>query len=197
MGSFFSGSRLTLGSRLPFYSHCYSIGLSSIHYIPGTPSSDLPLSQVLNSDITMICTRCDQYIDVASLRNHRDYHHALKMMEYTTERPPPDTNDLIMRRQHILNRYAEFCDVEHPLDPLLVQRINDAFEYLRSEVENTFDGCRKLRESRDYEQRGFSLGCSAQCVCAVGVCSDGNSRWKTSMQDTRVYQVRNTYKLKY
>lgn len=152
----------------------------------GTPASDEPISRVLNSDISLQCPECNHYIDLESLRDHRNYHHALRVMEYQAELPL-NMKDLLARRQHLLKSHT-FSDIDYPLDLALVQRINDAYEVLRAEIENTFDGCRKIRESRDYEQRGFALSCSAESICAVGVCSDGNSRWKTSMEDTRVYQ---------
>ena len=65
--------------------------------------------------------------------------------------------------------------------------VDNAFEFLRAEVEGTYARDRRLRERthvHDAHGRGLSLG--VQCVVAVGVCSVANVRWKARMEDTYV-----------
>lgn len=55
-------------------------------------------------------------------------------------------------------------------------------------MEDTFESCRKIEENINFRVESFDLTCSVDFALAVGHCSDQNSRWKSLMEDTKVYQ---------
>jgi len=69
-----------------------------------------------------------------------------------------------------------------------IQLINDSYEIVKQEIEDTFECCRKIEENINTKVEGSHLGCCLDFVSAVGCCSDQNSRWKQAMEDCKVYQ---------
>lgn len=74
------------------------------------------------------------------------------------------------------------------LDVQSIQQIDDAYEILKQEVEDTFESCRKIDEKITFKVGSYDLSCSLDFVSAVGYCSDHNARWKSNMEDCKVYQ---------
>ena len=69
-----------------------------------------------------------------------------------------------------------------------IQKVNDAYEFLKADLEDTFEAYRQIQFDHDTSVRGIGLNCSTTCAPAIGICSDGNERWKSYMEDTRVFQ---------
>ena len=88
----------------------------------------------------------------------------------------------------MLRRMKKEATEENPIHPRQIQQVNDAYELLKSDMEDTFEVCRQVKEPVDTSCRGPALTCSADCVYALGMCSSPNSRWKSEMEDTKVYQ---------
>ena len=86
----------------------------------------------------------------------------------------------------ILQKQA--AEEEVPLDLKLVQQVNEAFEILKQDLEDTFESCRKVDEEIEFKVDSYDLACSLDFISAVGHCSDSNSRWKPAMEDCKVYQ---------
>ena len=78
--------------------------------------------------------------------------------------------------------------LEKPIEPKHIQQINEAYELLKSELEDTFEACRQVKEMVDTSCRATALSCSPSCVYALGMCSSPNSKWKSEMEDTKIYQ---------
>lgn len=74
------------------------------------------------------------------------------------------------------------------LDIKVIQQIDDAYEVLKQEIEDTFESCRKVNEDINFKVESHDLSCSVDFVLAVGHCSNSNSRWKSKMEDCKVYQ---------
>lgn len=101
---------------------------------------------------------------------------------------PESVEKLMLRRRAILRRMKAKTDSNNPLDPVELKRINDAYEYLKADLEDTFESFRQIKENVNTDTSGVALNCSAECVLAVGISSHGNERWKSAMEDTRVFQ---------
>ena len=101
---------------------------------------------------------------------------------------PDSVKALLKRRNAILKKLKQNTNGDKPLDPSQLQQINDAYEFLKADLEDTYEAYRRFRENPSTDVRGVGLNCSATCAYAVGICSDGNERWKNSMEDTRVFQ---------
>ena len=154
--------------------------------------SDTPDSEIIEiparPDITIYCQGCDRFIDLRSLNEHRFYHRALEIMRYQGINRPQSTEGLLKRRRAILRKMKQETSSENPLDPSELNKVNEAYEFLKSDLEDTFEAFRQIRENTVVDVKGVALNCSAACALAVGICSDANQRWKSQMEDTRVFQ---------
>jgi hypothetical protein len=69
-----------------------------------------------------------------------------------------------------------------------LQKIDAAYERLKQDIEDTFDSCRKIEENIDFAVDGFDVDCGVRFISAVSYCSNQNARWKSVMEDCKVYQ---------
>lgn len=88
----------------------------------------------------------------------------------------------------MLRRLKKEATEEDPIQPRKIQQVNDAYELLKSDLEDTFEVCRQVKEPVDTSCHATALTCSPECVYALGMCSSPNSRWKSEMEDTKIYQ---------
>ncbi|XP_078323765.1 protein phosphatase 2C-like domain-containing protein 1 isoform X2 [Crassostrea virginica] len=151
-------------------------------YTPETNITEIPT----NPDISIRCDRCKIYINLRALREHRLYHEALQVMKYQGKNKPTSIDGLRKRRQIILRKIREEKETQKQLHA--IQELNDAYEYLKAEVQGTFELERQNREEINTDVRGVAVNCSPPCVFAVGYCSSQNQRWKSYMEDTKVFQ---------
>jgi hypothetical protein len=89
----------------------------------------------------------------------------------------------------VLKKLKKEATLNNPLLPKQVQRVNDAYELLKSELEDTFEVCRKVKDTVDPTCRATALSSSLGCVLALGMCTSPNAKWKSEMEDTKIYQV--------
>ncbi len=140
-------------------------------------------------DITVRCEKCGIFINIRTLQDHRSFHVALSLMKYKSVVALPDNaGALLKRRNAILRRVKSQATEKNPIDPKTVKMINDSYERLKSDVEDTYDMCRLIRHSINTNVNGVALNCSASCALAVGLCSSQNEKWKSAMEDARVFQ---------
>ena len=139
-------------------------------------------------DLSMFCAECQQFIELRSLSDHRNYHHSLRVMMYKGSSRPQSVEALLKRRRAILRRLKAKTSSEKPLDPQQLQHLNDAFEFLKANLEETYETCRQIHENPQMSIEGIALNCTSSCAFAVGICANGNERWKSQMEDTRVFQ---------
>ncbi|XP_005099163.1 protein phosphatase 2C-like domain-containing protein 1 [Aplysia californica] len=139
-------------------------------------------------DITILCDKCSVYQDVRSLPYHRSYHDALELLGYMSPTKPADVDDLLQRRNGVLRRLKLESSSENPLRIQDITKIDDAYELLKSDMEDTYDEMKRIVEKTDVNVRGAALSCSPSCAYAVGMCSSENRRWKSYMEDVKVYQ---------
>ena len=139
-------------------------------------------------DITLFCDQCRFFIDIRQLKHHRAYHNALQLLNYKGNNLPETLEQLLKKRNAVLRKMKKEATEEDPIHPRQIQQVNEAYELLKSDLEDTFDVCRQVKESVDTSCRATALTCSPECVYALGMCSSPNSRWKSEMEDTKVYQ---------
>lgn len=149
---------------------------------PETNITEVPTTP----DISLRCDRCKIYINLRSLREHRIYHDSLEVMKYQGKNKPTSVDGLRKRRQIIIRKLREEKETRKQLQA--IQEINDAYEYLKAEVQGTFEMERQNREEINTNVHGMAVNCSPSCVFAVGFCSSQNERWKSYMEDTKVFQ---------
>ncbi|XP_069107456.1 protein phosphatase 2C-like domain-containing protein 1 isoform X2 [Argopecten irradians] len=158
--------------------------LKLIGYTPETLLPELSITP----DISIVCDKCKEHIDLPSLKDHRIYHENLSILKYNGSAKPPTTDALLRRRNGILRKLKSAATTDKPLDPKSIQKVNDAYEYLKSEIDGTFGEFRHIDQGVSTAVKGVALNCSPPCVTAVGICSTRNERWKSYMEDAHVYQ---------
>ncbi|GFR85649.1 protein phosphatase 2C-like domain-containing protein 1 [Elysia marginata] len=139
-------------------------------------------------DITIYCDRCCVYMDIRNLAYHRSYHEALLTLNYRNMQKPYDTRALMQRRNTIIKKMKAELTPEKALKPNDIKKIDDAFEILKNDLEDSYEEIKQVREKVDWDVRAVSLNCSPACAYAVGMCSSENNRWKSRMEDSKVYQ---------
>ncbi|XP_033728301.1 LOW QUALITY PROTEIN: protein phosphatase 2C-like domain-containing protein 1 [Pecten maximus] len=152
-----------------------------------TPETLLPELSI-TPDISIVCEKCKEHIDLPSLKDHRIYHNNLSILKYNGSAKPPTTDALLRRRNAILRKLKSAATADKPLDPKSIQRVNDAYEYLKSEIDGSFGEFRHIDEEVSTAVKGVALNCTPACVTAIGICSTRNERWKSYMEDAHVYQ---------
>ena len=157
-------------------------------FFADSPDTELISERSDKPDISIICDICKQYVDMRALSEHRTYHKSLKVLYYKDDQRPADVEALIKRRRALLKRLKAKCTPENPIDTAVITKINDAYEFLKSYLEDTFDVYRQIRENINIDVSGLALNCSTVCAPAVGICSTQNNRWKNVMEDTRIFQ---------
>lgn len=96
---------------------------------------------------------------------------------------------LLKRRNVIIKKMKETAaGLATKVESKEIQKINDAYEYLKSDLDGTLAQLQPAQDEIDINMNGSALNCSPECAFAVGFCSNGNSRWKNHMEDTKVFQ---------
>ncbi|XP_071943676.1 protein phosphatase 2C-like domain-containing protein 1 isoform X2 [Antedon mediterranea] len=134
------------------------------------------------TDITVVCKMCEKRIKIRKLQEHRTYHNALLTLGYHENKKPPNVELLLRRRQHLIKKLSKYSNM------ITIQRINDAFEFVKSVMQGTYDNLREVTEPVVVDCVGQPLNCSASCIHAMSFCSDANERWKSKMEDTCIFQ---------
>ncbi|XP_077997645.1 protein phosphatase 2C-like domain-containing protein 1 [Glandiceps talaboti] len=142
----------------------------------------------IQEDISILCKQCDIEMDIRSLQEHRAHHEALALFDYKGTNGPSSLKELLKRRRQIMKKLNKTTDSDNPLPIKTLQKYNNAYELLKSYLEDTYEEYRQIRQEMLIDSEGLSLNCSPYCVHAVGICSDANERWKSTMEDTRVFQ---------
>nr|XP_054751999.1 protein phosphatase 2C-like domain-containing protein 1 [Lytechinus pictus] len=139
-------------------------------------------------DISIFCEKCHEFISVRATQEHRNFHSALTVLGYTGKEQPESVKGLLKKRQELMVALNKKSNPDRPVSLYRLQKINEAFELVKSHLEETYEELIHSKENFIYDCQGISLNCSAPCVRAVGICSNDNSRWKSKMEDTRVFQ---------
>ncbi|KAJ8319965.1 hypothetical protein KUTeg_001552 [Tegillarca granosa] len=139
-------------------------------------------------DISITCEKCKQFINLRVYQDHRNYHNALELLKYNGMERPKSVDLLQKRRKIVLKIIRSSGTADNPVRPIEIQKINDAYEYLKADLEGTYGIYRQVVSGVDANVTGIALNCSPDCALAVGFCSSANERWKSYMEDTRVYQ---------
>lgn len=139
-------------------------------------------------DITVLCDKCNTYLDVRSLPYHRSYHEALEIFEYPLPNKPADSEELLTRRNLVVRKKKAQHSTENPVRIHDVTKIDDAYELLKNDIEDTYEDGKRVFQKVDVDVRGVALNSSPACTYAVGMCSSENRRFKSVMEDLKVYQ---------
>ncbi|KAL5006052.1 hypothetical protein ScPMuIL_017210 [Solemya velum] len=153
----------------------------------GTPDTFLP-DFPTKPDISMQCRRCGLFILLPDLRDHRYYHSALSLLKYYGANRPNTVEALFRRRNTVLKKFRSSSTSEKPLNPQLIHYVNEAYEYLKADLDGSLEEIRNVKTEINTKVDGVAINSSCPCVLAVGFCSTSNDQWKSYMEDTRTFQ---------
>ena len=113
-----------------------------------TPSSvdNVSVAPLVFPNISIPCPKCSSYINICHLRSHRDFHTALQTFKFASDFTPQNLKTLIKRRKTLIKKLQEsgkHTNGKGFVDKNL-QKINTAFEVLKSELEGTGNTYRVL-----------------------------------------------------
>ena len=115
-------------------------------------------------DLSVLCKLCKIHIKLDELKEHNEYHEALNTMGY--KELPLDSEELNEKRKTILktslNKHMkkpkDFYTTSKTLEwSLKVKNINDAFELIKSYLNNTFESNRQLKNLSNLEAQGIYI----------------------------------------
>jgi hypothetical protein len=113
---------------------------SNVHIVVGDTLVPLALPNIF-----IPCPKCALQVNICHVRSHREFHGALHTLKFAIDLRPQCLKTLIKRRRLLIKRLQEssgkgFADND-------LQKINTAFEILKSEMEGTGNAYRVLETS--------------------------------------------------
>ncbi|KAK3754616.1 hypothetical protein QZH41_007921 [Actinostola sp. cb2023] len=140
-------------------------------------------------NISLACPKCSLNVNICHVRTHRDFHTALQTFKFAQNFRPQTLKTLIKRRKVVIKKLQESSPQNNGKAGFAdknLQKINTAFEILKSELEGTGNAFRVLETELD-PQINKLYNMELSCTLAVSLCEESNSRWK-NMEDTHAYQ---------
>ena len=149
-----------------------------------------PINSIIavKPEISIVCMKCEEEINVRQLKEHQEFHNALEMFRFTVERKPSSVKQLIKRRRAIMRRLNETATSENPVSMKKLQKLNLAYELLKADIEGTKNTLRNVDDFFQIQPNVHGQGRILNCALAFGVCQHANSRWKTSMEDRYAFK---------
>ena len=155
----------------------------SLHLPPIVNPPVIPPVIPVKSEISIVCMKCEEEIKVRQLKEHQEFHNALEMFRFNMERKPSSVKQLVKRRRAIMRRLNETANSENPVSMRKLQKLNQAYELLKADIEGTKTALRNEDDLFQIQPRTEGWGTVLNCALAFGICQHANSRWKTSMED--------------
>lgn len=152
---------------------------SRIHLPPIVKKDSL--KALPKQDIKILCMKCEEEVSVRQLQSHRELHQAISLFRYTMETKPTTLKQILKRRRALIKRLNENATSDDPVSVKKVNKLNLAYELLKSHVEGTGTKTRGLANDLQPFVHGYSTRLS--CALAFGVCEERNERWRPAMED--------------
>jgi len=153
-----------------------------IHLPPITKKDSLKGIRHSQKDIQILCMKCEEEVTVRELQSHRELHHAISLFRYTMDAKPTTIKQLLKRRRALIKRLNETATSEDPVSVKKLNKLNAAYELLKSYIEGTREVINDLQPC----VKGYSTRLS--CALAFGVCDDRNEQWRPAMEDRYSYK---------
>jgi len=135
-------------------------------------------------ELTILCTKCEEDVQVRKLKEHRNFHSALQTFRYTWDNKPQNTKSLNRRRRLLMKKLNEKATHENPVPNKQVNKIDVAYEILKSDLEKNDNFTMEfVDQNTEVEEDSEKLS----SALAVSVARNSNLRWRLTMEDAHVY----------
>ena len=164
----------------------------------------LPFSHI-NDRIAIPCAKCDEYVEVRSLQQHREMHRVWRILHCTADTVPKTMKQLLKKRRQIINSAILKLGPGTPLPAKVLQKIDWAFEIVRNSISGsttpfvneivTLNKPPHLSVIGSSDERTHPDGTGTNlmvegisetlkhCGQSVGVCYHSNTKWRTTNED--------------
>lgn len=147
----------------------------------------------LKPDLKLICKSCKIHIDLSELNEHRQYHEALSFLGLKLL---PENEEALKEKRAYLLKTCQSKYLKKSNDFVTskaidwnsrVKRINNAYELIKSYMNNTFEATRRVGDNNyKLDAFGESRVSSNELIVGIGSCSNQNKNHQRFMQDRNV-----------
>ena len=110
-----------------------------------TSESSSAISEVVPlPNIFIPCTKCHALINICRLQCHRNFHSALRTLQFSSDQRPTSLKALVKRRRLLITRMQESSTIsgEDAFGDKQLHKLNTAFEIMKNEIEGSTDQLR-------------------------------------------------------
>lgn len=139
------------------------------------------------TEMSMLCLKCDNYIDLAHLPDHRSFHDALSLFQYDNQTKPTNEKALNCQRVALVKGLNEMLNPSRSAYHKELSKIDLAYEILKSELNGRLNITRSLYSSGQVEVTVKSFKTKLCRGLSLGVCQSANEKWKSAMEDAHSF----------
>eukprot|EP00794_Sanderia_malayensis_P017769 gene17769-19544_t len=145
----------------------------------------------INDQLAILCTKCENYIDIKDIVRHRELHRVLKIFRCSFETKPKTLKQLLRRRRQIINEAIEKASSDSPVPNKVMQKIDWAYETLKNEIKreelgDRVEGMTQVGLKQPVGVSGYSRKLE-NAGLSFGVCQFQNDSWQIDNQDRFSY----------
>ena len=143
----------------------------------------------LDEKMTILCPKCEDYIEVRSIQKHRDLHRALELFQYSVDNIPNNLKQLLKRRRAIVTEITSGRDSENPVPACVLHRVDAAFELLKYKIlVHDTDILKQEIQSCRSEVNGEFKDLHCGLAIKIGICQHQNQIWRMTNEDSYSYK---------
>ena len=134
------------------------------------------------TNMSMLCLKCSNYVNLKGLRDHRALHEALALFQYDFEAKPTSAQELSRKRAALIKDLNERLDISRSAYSRKLGRIDLAYEVVKSAI---YGRSNKVKppfiEHHDVIIRSNSAKMTNGV--ALGASESTNEEWRSEMED--------------
>ena len=140
------------------------------------------------TNISMLCLKCSNYVNLTSLEDHRTLHEALELFQYDFETKPSKEEALSQKRATLVKDLNELPNMSRSSYCRKLGKIDLAYEVIKSHI---YGRSNKVKPSFIEYHDVIIRSVSAKLYdrVALGLCESTNEKWKSVMEDAYSYNT--------
>jgi serine/threonine protein phosphatase PrpC len=160
--------------------------------LPIIKSSDSPIAEheeietFQATNVSMLCLKCSNYVNLKSLQDHRTLHEALALFQYDFQAKPTSEQALSRKRAALIKDLNKVLNISRSAYRKELGKIDLAYEVIKSAICGRLNKVKpSFIEHHDVMIR--SVRAKLHEGVALGVCESTNEKWKSVMEDAYSY----------
>ena len=148
---------------------------------------DKEIETFLATNMSILCLKCSNYINLKSLQDHRTLHEALALFHYDFQEKPTTAQELSRKRAALIKDLNKCLNRSRSTYTRKLGEIDLAYEVIKSAI---YGRSNKVKppfiQHHDVIIRSASIKMTD--ALALGVCETTNEDWKSEMEDAYSYR---------